>query len=329
MLTSRDGIYWERDAAYQYYQHGPLSRTELGQLKVQGVDYVYTLQGWLKMINPTVAQTGGDNGNGQGCEPGTGIGNIIINKREDNTPPGYAATGEITFEEGFENGVEDYFDAVVDAALPPCNSPNPNGNINTGNTARDAYNVLLNYYTDDYKGIGYSAPTVHAYLQQQNEYRPLYNGNISSMGVNVEKLGSPLLYNYHYDQLNRLVGMQAHQSGNAVWAGLGTIPDFKEAISYDPNGNILSYDRNGNNTFAGKPLAMDKLGYRYKPNTNQLDHITDDVNAANYTEDIDGQGTNNYEYDEIGNLVKDKAEGIGQSQQSKIEWTVYGKISSI
>uniref|UniRef100_UPI001A982D61 RHS repeat domain-containing protein n=1 Tax=Foetidibacter luteolus TaxID=2608880 RepID=UPI001A982D61 len=81
--------------------------------------------------------------------------------------------------------------------------------------------------------------------------------------------------------------------------------------------------------FAGKPLAMDKLGYRYKPNTNQLDHITDDVNAANYTEDIDGQGTNNYEYDEIGNLVKDKAEGIGQSQQSKIEWTVYGKISSI
>ena len=41
------------DASYQYYLHGPLARVELGdQLKkVQGLDYVYTLQGWLKSVN--------------------------------------------------------------------------------------------------------------------------------------------------------------------------------------------------------------------------------------------------------------------------------------
>lgn len=49
--TSRDNIIWDKDATYQYYAHGPLKRKELGHDKVQGVDYVYTIQGWLKGIN--------------------------------------------------------------------------------------------------------------------------------------------------------------------------------------------------------------------------------------------------------------------------------------
>lgn len=49
--TSRDGAIWEEDATYQYYAHGPLARTEIGDKKVQGTDYTYTLQGWLKALN--------------------------------------------------------------------------------------------------------------------------------------------------------------------------------------------------------------------------------------------------------------------------------------
>ena len=49
--TSLDGVLWNHDARYEYYPHGPLARMELGQYKVQGVDYAYTLQGWLKGIN--------------------------------------------------------------------------------------------------------------------------------------------------------------------------------------------------------------------------------------------------------------------------------------
>ncbi|SDR89174.1 RHS repeat-associated core domain-containing protein [Mucilaginibacter mallensis] len=45
----------KQDAAYYYYLHGPLRRMELGDstTKVQGVDYAYTLQGWLKGVNST------------------------------------------------------------------------------------------------------------------------------------------------------------------------------------------------------------------------------------------------------------------------------------
>ena len=49
--TSTNGIIWENDARYKYYRHGPLARTEIGTDKVQGVDYVYTLEGWMKGVN--------------------------------------------------------------------------------------------------------------------------------------------------------------------------------------------------------------------------------------------------------------------------------------
>ncbi len=49
--TSRDGVIWDNDADYDYYPHGALARTALGEHQVQGVDYAYTIEGHLKMIN--------------------------------------------------------------------------------------------------------------------------------------------------------------------------------------------------------------------------------------------------------------------------------------
>jgi RHS repeat-associated protein len=49
--TSADGYIWKRDAEYQYYQHGPLARASIGDLRVQGIDFAYTIQGWLKAVN--------------------------------------------------------------------------------------------------------------------------------------------------------------------------------------------------------------------------------------------------------------------------------------
>ena len=42
---------WRRDATYSYYDHGPLRRTIIGQDRLQGLDYAYTLQGWIKGVN--------------------------------------------------------------------------------------------------------------------------------------------------------------------------------------------------------------------------------------------------------------------------------------
>lgn len=75
---------------------------------------------------------------------------------------------------------------------------------------------------------------------------------------------------------------------------------------------------------------MDSLNYEYNRDingrliNNQLVRVRDNVNSAEYIEDIDDQPVNNYSYDAIGNLVRDSAEGI-----SRISWTVYGKIHQI
>ncbi len=203
---------------------------------------------------------------------------------------------------------------------------------------------------------------------------PLFNGNIASMMVSIPRLGitepgssgiGTILYGYRYDQLNRLVGMNAYKN-NASNTVPGTfsaevMEDYKERISYDPNGNILSYLRNG--TAAAPPapapgtpvgqqetwgVAMDQLTYKYQyvrndnskgeyiPGqpivdaqlhhlTNRLSSVDDAVTAtAAYKMDLDDQNAFNYTYDRIGNLISDTKEHI-----STIEWTVYGKIRSI
>jgi RHS repeat-associated protein len=49
--TSRDGVIYDTDTRYEYYAYGPLKRLTIGQDYVQALDYLYTLQGWLKAVN--------------------------------------------------------------------------------------------------------------------------------------------------------------------------------------------------------------------------------------------------------------------------------------
>jgi len=62
--AGRDGTDRAEVAEYSYYVHGPLKRVELAN-GLQGVDYVHTINGWLKSINdPELADRdpGGDDG---------------------------------------------------------------------------------------------------------------------------------------------------------------------------------------------------------------------------------------------------------------------------
>ncbi|MGF6846847.1 RHS repeat-associated protein [Chitinophaga sp. W3I9] len=255
--TSRDSLYWENDAYYQYYKHGALARSVIGQAQVQGMDYAYNLQGWMKGANSTGTNDMGHDG------------------------------------------------------------------ASTGLTAKDVFGYSLYYYGDnDYTPISTSRP----FAVTGSTLKPLFNGNISGISLNLPKVGEPLLYAYKYDVLNRLTGMNANRGldqGSNTWTPV-TVEDFKENISYDPNGNILTYNRNGNETWANKPRMMDALTYHYTPGTNKLSSIDDAIAPGQYDNDIDAQEAGNYKYDSIGNLIADK-----EGKLDSIVWNLYGKISRI
>jgi RHS repeat-associated protein len=58
-LTSPDGATRTLQARYFYYLHGPLKRVETAG-NLQGTDYTYTVQGWLKSINGANRRLDGD-----------------------------------------------------------------------------------------------------------------------------------------------------------------------------------------------------------------------------------------------------------------------------
>jgi hypothetical protein len=262
------------DAAYRYYLHGPLARTELGNEQlVQGLDYAYTLQGWLKGVN------------GNYLSPQDEIGG-----------------------DGLQNTWR-------------------------SNTARDAYAYSLDYFTGDYKPIGNLAnafPLNWTVGQSTEIGRDLFNGNIGRSTLALKRLAEQTVgYSYRYDQLNRLKGMRQHSlaAGANAWSATTAVDQFKEAITYDGNGNILSYLRNGS---SGRGLAMDQLSYVYSRDAagnllnNRLSQVVDNSSDGAYKEDIKTQSANNYLYDNIGNLISDK-----QGQIASVKWTLYGKISQI
>ena len=132
---------------------------------------------------------------------------------------------------------------------------------------------------------------------------------------------------YTYDQLNRLTGAQLYHTTASV-APAGT-SDYREAFSYDANGNILTANRHGSTLNSGQQL-MDSLAYNYNRDansrltSNRLNYLTDQVPAANYSTDLDNQTTGNYTYDQTGNITADVQAGL-----SKVNWSVYGKIRSL
>lgn len=408
--TSHDGIIWETDARYNYYKHGPLARTELGQQQVQGIDYAYTLQGWLKGVNSTAISAAPT----EDCAPGTGRDVLdIFHRQQYNHPQNYVARQEINMFPEFTSDTPDDFETTLNASLAPCvpviaNSPYITGDMGQdGNpaatglelprryVARDAYSFSLNYYQAtiagntvyDYQAINAAQPFTSAGMFNLANAddptpsvvaKPLFNGNIASMFVNIPVLspggsgsaGGAMLYGYRYDQLNRIISMDAfngfNPTANGWYNGLATATkNYKERISYDANGNILSYLRNGSTASSatggiGGAETMDNLYYQYpkyantpanianrsagKLMNNRLRFVQDEVAATNYTEDIDNQTTLSRSYLESDpaswqpetpgddNYVYDEIGNLVRDVKegiTGIEWNVYGKIAVI
>lgn len=191
-----------------------------------------------------------------------------------------------------------------------------------GNTFSYALGYFNNGTVQDYQSI--SGTTTLPTPISGAGARSLFDGSVATIASNTPQFAlngaSPnLTQQFTYDQLYRLT------SGSR--AGGANADSYRTGYVYDDGGNITNLDR-----FDSSGIQYDDMLYQlqntqngYNNNTNKLRSIDDNVAfTPRSATDIDDQNPDNYQYDDIGNLIKDTQEEV-----ANIEWTVYGKIRKI
>ena len=166
------------------------------------------------------------------------------------------------------------------------------------------YTYNLRSYTTSVSGCGFTQ-NLH-YIDGPGV--PCYNGNISSM---TWKSGNEKLlrgYKFTYDNLGRMLNAD-YGEGSSINTNQGRFTE--KVTAYDKNGNIRGLQRYGQTSPSGYGL-IDNLSYTL--NGNQLNRVDDAVDASAYNRGFEFKDavkqTNEYAYDNNGNLTKDLNRGI-------------------
>ncbi|MCB0770970.1 MAG: hypothetical protein KDC00_11275, partial [Flavobacteriales bacterium] len=208
--------------------------------------------------------------------------------------------------------------------------PGKDGVAGTTNAAfaPDLFGMALDYFNGDYTRSG-TGITSHIGSEVAGLAPDNFNGLVRAQRWNNRALatglynfqGQALSYSYNYDALGQLTKAQLSTvhgtaQGAAPLAAYVTVKeDYKTwGLSYDLNGNLLTLNRHGQTP---QGLAMDQLSYHYTEDAqgnkthNRLAQVANAVSSFNYpnTGLPPNQGTDNYTYNELGQLVGDTKDG--------------------
>jgi hypothetical protein len=289
--TSHDGFIWKRDAGYTYYQHGPLARISLGAQRVQGVDYAYTLQGWLKAINGSALDTNLDMG-------------------------GDGKAGSITPQDAYGTSLN-YFnnDYAAIGASNWNNVPQPTKNLYNGNIARQTtalsvFGALTTAYTYD----------------QQNRIRQAQYGSLNNQQV--LDFNNWYASAYTYDLDGNLQSLVRHNSTGALldsFAYVYTAPNDHNKLSdvWDRAANLSGgYDDIKQSAAPTVRYLYDELGQLSKDQTSGTDTIQWNLyGKVSMVENKTQKWTLRYGYDATGQRVS-KAQQLS-SDTGKLDKNTY------
>lgn len=294
VYTSTDGIIWEQDAKYFYYDHGPLARTEIGDLKVQGIDHAYTLNGWLK----------GTNSNTLGYQYDIGADGSTNGVNDIHGNVGSDAFGYSLGYYHDESGYNDYdaANATASAFIANLGSGsdllNETQNLFNGNISHMINSLPSANTTNPIVGTAYRYDQLNRLIESVT-YTNASNNAWETGTAQTPKSQSDYYTSYRYDSNGNLRNLSRNAYG-------GTNPRKMDRLFYE-------YQNSGDSEIN---------------QTNKLRHVYEkdgtSINSNWVGVDIDHQSADNYEYDRLGNLTVDDQEGI-----ESIEWYNNGKIKSI
>ncbi|MBN8703790.1 MAG: hypothetical protein J0M08_12050 [Bacteroidetes bacterium] len=293
---------WNLDAKYFYYKHGPLARVEYGENQVQGQDFVYTLQGWIKGVNSNTLDKTRDIGN------------------DGNHSTQFTLQNATFAQDAFGYSLN-YFDGDYSAI--------DTSRWNTITKRFEADKTGSNWMAERHDLFNGNISAMATTLMQP--VTPTYNAVYSPTVL-------PLGNAYKYDQLNRIIQSRSFNDLTSVsnsWGSGGLYEGtYQQLFTYDANGNMLTATVNNDAGF-----AIDNQDYRYQTvggvrlnnrlyaindsatSTGGFD-LTDQIAFDNSASTINSN--NNYSYSEIGELKKDVWDSI-----SNIVRRADGKILSI
>lgn len=301
--TSKDGYIWDEDVRYEFYAHGPLKRTELGEDHVQGTDMLYTAQGWLKSVNtPSLSK--------------------VIDPHHDGT---VLATSWNTPTSETQRTAEDIFGMSL--------SYFQGDYIRTGGSFHTQFDGLSEANNIEAKDL-YNGNISHWEISRLSQTGSSIDktGKVSANIYNYDVLNR-LKSTSSYEAIASVTGVGAFTKGYN-----GANLAFDEQYTYDKNGNIETLNRRDD-----QGNVMDNFTYGYNTDAsgrktkNQLKQLAEAQNSTTDYGDV-GYGINDYTYDEKGNLITEKAVermtfGTGSSQlydvETNIEWTLTGKVKAI
>ncbi len=288
--TSPDGLMWDEDARYRYYDHGPLARTSLGENRVQGVDYAYTINGWLKAINGVENDFRRDMG-GDGVTIGLMSGAIAA-----VTPPD-------VFSQRIDYFHRDYRpigDSLFLEALAPTQKELFNGNIAGIASSLEPFGNLHAAYRYD--------PLQRIKSARYEKYQtvPVARGVISPIPMGSTPTAE-WASDYSYDKDGNLTKLR--RMGNAVSSN--TLLMDSLAYFYDAGTNRLRNVQDYSSTTAYQTDIPYNVG---------------DTNLALYTYDLNGQltkdvlgGVSSVSWNRFG-----KVEGMSKADGSSLSFDYDG-----
>ncbi len=225
VATSFDGVAKTAQAKYKYYLHGPLKRVELAT-NLQGIDYVYTINGALKGINhaDNAKDPGGDGANGFAPDY---FGTTFNYFNNDYTGAGYNP-GTFT-----TSGLNDYYGGQLKSATWHTQVDNQKDKKTYG-YAYDNLNRFTNAQWGTAAGsVGNYTTTfsgANAYKEGIGGYDK--NGNIQSL-VRNGKTGNVLgNYTYNYTaSKNQLASISGNATVNYAYNTIGQMTQQVEGTN--------------------------------------------------------------------------------------------------
>lgn len=262
---------WDREVKYEYYQHSLLSRTILGDQEVQGLDYIYTLQGWIKSVNSNTLDANRDPGmDGAGLSSNHEVGRDVY---------GYSLHYFNGDYPGAIGGNNNFIASQLSSDLVSPLYNTGNGNLFNGNIGK-----MISVITNPTNRAVLPLGNVYKYdqlnrIKESNSFTNLNPGGNSWGSGQVAKYRNTFTYD---------------AAGNMM-----------TQVRYDGAATPVLID---NLTYRYKDIAGN-IGTANPKKHNRLYSVNDTKNYN--SQDIDpGQGLNNYTYDAEGRLTGDAQEFI-------------------